>query len=59
VIGQQGTPPAQAALILCLETVFAALGGWVLLNETLPLRGLVGCAIMFVGMIVSQLDTHT
>ncbi|MBM3129249.1 MAG: DMT family transporter [Chloroflexi bacterium] len=58
VIGQRETPPSQAALILCLETVVAALGGWWLLNETLPLRGVIGCAVMFAGMIVSQLDAR-
>jgi len=55
-LGQRETPPAQAAIILSLETVFAALGGWLILSETLPLRGVIGCALMFVGMIVSQLD---
>lgn len=56
VIGQRETPPSQAALILSLETVFAVIGGWWLLRETLPLRGVIGCAVMFAGMIVSQLD---
>lgn len=55
-IGQKQTPPSQAAIILSLETVFAVMGGWLLLNEILPWRGLVGCVLMFVGMIVSQLD---
>lgn len=57
-LGQRETPPAQAAIILSLETVFAALGGWLILNETLPLRGVIGCALMFSGMIVSQLDSR-
>ena len=56
MIGQQGTPPSQAAIILSLETVFAVIGGWLLLGETLPLRGILGCGIMFAGMTVSQLD---
>lgn len=55
-LGQRETPPAQAAIILSLETVFAALGGWLILSETLPRRGIIGCALMFAGMIVSQLD---
>jgi drug/metabolite transporter (DMT)-like permease len=57
VIGQRETPPSQAAIILSLETVFAVLGGWLLLSETLPLRGWIGCALMLMGMIVSQLDS--
>jgi drug/metabolite transporter (DMT)-like permease len=39
VVGQKKAPPAHAAIILSLETVFAALGGWLILGETLPLRG--------------------
>lgn len=56
-VGQKGTPPAQAAIIMSLEAAFAVIGGWLLLNETLPLRGLIGCGLMFIGMIVSQLDS--
>lgn len=56
VIGQTDAPPAQAAIILSLETVFAVIGGWLILSETLAVRGLIGCALMFAGMIVSQLD---
>jgi drug/metabolite transporter (DMT)-like permease len=56
-VGQKGTPPAQAAIIMSLEAAFAVIGGWLLLNETLPWRGLIGCGLMFIGMIVSQLDS--
>jgi len=55
VVGQRHAPPAHAAIILSLETVFAALGGWLLLQETLSGRGLIGCALMFAGMLLSQL----
>ena len=58
VVGQRDTPPSQAAIILNLETVFAVIGGWLLLSETLPPRGVIGCAVMFIGMIVSQLDAR-
>ncbi|MDG4549361.1 MAG: DMT family transporter [Candidatus Contendobacter sp.] len=55
VVAQRDAPPAHAAIILSLETGFAALGGWLLLNETLSGRGLLGCALMFAGMLISQL----
>ncbi len=55
VVAQRDAPPAHAAIILSLETVFAALGGWLLLNEILSGRGLLGCALMFAGMLLSQL----
>lgn len=56
VMGQRGTPPTQAALIMCLEAVFAVLGGWLILGETLPLRGVIGCGLMFAGMVAAQFD---
>ena len=58
VVGQQHAPPAHAAIILSLEAVFAALGGWMILGETLPGRGLFGCALMLFGMIISQLHIN-
>ena len=54
VIAQRKAPPAHAAVILSLETVFAALGGWLLLDEHLPPRSLTGCSLMLVGMLISQ-----
>jgi drug/metabolite transporter (DMT)-like permease len=56
VVAQRDTPPAHAAIILSLETVFAALGGGWLLHETLTGRGIAGCALMFAGMLLSQLS---
>jgi drug/metabolite transporter (DMT)-like permease len=57
VVAQQHAHPAHAAVILSLETVFAALGGWLLLNEILSVRALIGCGLMLSGMLVSQLYT--
>lgn len=55
VVGQRGIAPGPAALIMSLETVFAAVGGGLLLGETLSLRELVGCAFMLLGMVMAQL----
>ena len=54
VVAQRDAPPAHAAIILSLETVFAVLAGWLWLNETLTERGLFGCGLMFAGMLLSQ-----
>ena len=54
VVAQKDVIPAHAALILSVETVFATLGGAVLLGENLGLRGYVGCVLMFSGMILAQ-----
>lgn len=54
-VGQKNAPPAHAAIILSMETVFATLGGFLMLNETLATRGYVGCLLMLTGMLLSQL----
>jgi drug/metabolite transporter (DMT)-like permease len=55
VVAQQNAHPAHAAILFSLESVFAALGGWLILNETISPRGLVGCTLMLSGMLLSQL----
>ncbi len=55
VVAQKNAHPAHAAIILSLEAVFAALGGWLLLGEVLSARGLLGCGLMLAGMLLSQL----
>ena len=55
VVAQREAHPANAAIIMSLEAVFAVIGGWMILNESIPLRGLLGCVMMLVGMILSQL----
>lgn len=55
VVAQREANPANAAIIMSLEAVFAVIGGWLILNESIDIRGLIGCILMFVGMILSQL----
>lgn len=55
VIAQRHTHAAHASILMSLEGVFAAIGGWLLLGETLSLRGLIGCGLMLSGMLLSQL----
>ncbi|MBN1326647.1 MAG: DMT family transporter [Candidatus Cloacimonetes bacterium] len=52
---QRDAHPAHAAIILSLEAVVALLGGWMILNESLSGRALLGCSLMLTGMIVSQI----
>jgi len=54
VIAQKKAPPSHAAIILSLEAVFAAIGGWLILNEQLGSRQLLGCGLMLLGMLVAQ-----
>jgi drug/metabolite transporter (DMT)-like permease len=55
VVAQQEAHPSHAAIIMSLEAVFAVIGGLVILDESIPLRGLIGCGLMLTGMILSQL----
>ena len=55
VFGQRHAKPAPAAIILSLEAVFAAIGGWLILGEDLGIRGYLGCGLMLAGMLLSQL----
>jgi drug/metabolite transporter (DMT)-like permease len=55
VVAQRRAHPAHASILMSLEAVFAALGGWVILDESLNARGLAGCGLMLAGMLVSQL----
>jgi len=55
VVAQQHAHSSHAAIILSLEGAFALLGGWLLLDEQLPARGLLGCGLMLTGMLLSQL----
>ncbi|MBI5591914.1 MAG: DMT family transporter [Deltaproteobacteria bacterium] len=55
VVAQKDAPPAHASIILSLETVFAAISGWILLDEYLTLRAIIGCVLMLAGMFLVQL----
>lgn len=54
VLAQKHAHPAHVAIILSLETVFAAIGGVVLLDESLSARAVLGCGLMLLGILVSQ-----
>jgi drug/metabolite transporter (DMT)-like permease len=55
VVAQRDAKPAHASIILSLESLFAAVAGWAILDETLGLRALAGCGLMLAGMLISQL----
>src|SRR6266540_1594547 len=52
---QKHTPPADAALILSLESVFAVISGWLFLDEHLTAIQIFGCILIFVAVLLSQL----
>lgn len=56
VVVQKTAHPTYSAIILSLESLFAAIGGWIILNETLSIRAFIGCGLMLAGMIVAQIN---
>jgi drug/metabolite transporter (DMT)-like permease len=54
IVAQQKAHPAYASIILSMEALFAVLGGWLILDEVLSGRAMLGCALMLSGMVVVQ-----
>jgi drug/metabolite transporter (DMT)-like permease len=54
VVVQRYAEPTPAAIIMSLESAFAALGGWLILGEQLGGRGLLGAGLMMAGMVLAQ-----
>lgn len=55
IIAQAYTEPTVASLLMSLESVFSALFGWLLLHQTLTGKELLGCVLVFAGVILAQL----
>ena len=56
ILGQNGVNPAAASIILSLESVFGVIGTALFLGKTLTPREYLGCAIVLVAVILSQID---
>jgi len=54
VWGQKHTPPTDAALILSLESIFAAIAGWLILHEGLGIVQIIGCVLILIAVTLSQ-----
>ena len=55
ILGQQHLPPEPATLIMSLESVFSVLSGWLILHQTLRPTELLGCCLVFTGVILCQI----
>ncbi len=56
MVGQKYVAPVKATLVLSLESVFAAIGGALILKETMNLKQITGCAFVFTAVILSQIE---
>ena len=55
IFGQRNITPAPAAIIMSLEGVIAAIAAWVILNQILGINNIIGCLLILVGILLSQL----
>lgn len=55
IVGQKGINPIIASLIMSLESVISALAGWVILGQVLSLKEIIGCVLMFVAIVITQI----
>ena len=56
ILGQKGVNPAAASIILALESVFGIIGTALFLGQTLTPREYLGCAIVLIAVVLSQID---
>lgn len=56
ILGQKHSDPTFASIVFSTESVFSAVGGALLLNEIMTGRGYFGCALIFVGIVLSQIN---
>lgn len=58
IIGQKSTDPTVAAIILSMESLFAVISGVIFLGETMTMKEVIGCVLMFTAVIIAQLKTE-
>ena len=55
MVGQRPLEPSTASLLMSLESVFAVLSGWLVLGDTLTVWESIGCVLIFIAIILSQI----
>ena len=53
-VGQRFAPPAAAAMLISLESVFGAIGGAIILGESMTVFEIIGSIAVFLAMLLSQ-----
>ncbi len=56
IVAQKSADPTSATLIMSLESVFAALSGWIVLGEKLSPKELIGCVLVFIAVMLAQIQ---
>ena len=58
IFGQKNFNPTIASIIMSMESTFAVIGGWMLLDERLSGRQFIGCGLMFIAIILAQIPAR-
>lgn len=58
IVAQKRTPPVLASMLFSLESVFAVLSGWIILNQALSFFEILGCILMFGAIVLAQLASE-
>lgn len=58
IVGQEGLNPTVASLLMSMESVFSVIAGWIILGETMGPRELLGCALLFIAIVLAQLPIN-
>ena len=59
IIAQKDADPTVASIVMSLESVFGVVGGVIFFNESMSIKEYIGCAIVFLAVILSQLDADS
>lgn len=58
IFGQKYSDPTVASILLCLESVFAVIFGFIFLKDKLQSREMIGCVIMFTAIMLTQIPAE-
>ncbi len=58
IVGQRDVNPTVASLLMSLESVFSVLAGWIILGQGLNLREILGCALIFIAVVLAQIPSR-
>ena len=53
-IAQKHLPPTNVAILLSMESVFASIAAFIILGQILETNSLIGCALILLGVIISE-----
>ena len=56
ILGQKYSDPTSASVILSTESMFSAIGGALILHERMTTQGYIGCALIFIGILLTQIN---